>query len=122
MEASGATHRTGEPPELHDGLPEHRIPQYSEARKSTPLSHDLSPAQFAMQTLASHVIGAVVLHDSPRHWNSQRSDSHETPFLQVIEPEQARVHERPPLHFTASQLPATLQSMVQSFPVGQIFV
>ena len=121
IDASGATQRTGAPAALHDGLPEHVIPQKSVARKSTPLSHDLSPAQFAMQTVASHWIGAD-LHDSPMHWNSQRPDWHDTPLLHVIDPVQLSVHERPPVHFTPSQLFPTLQSTVQSFPGGQASV
>jgi hypothetical protein len=118
IDASGATQLTRDMSVWHDGVPEHVIPQNSVALTSTPLSHDLLPAQFTMQTPASHV-GGTALQDSAMHWMSQRPDSQRTPSLQLIEPVQRSVHELPPLHCTDSQLLVALQSIVQSLPGGQ---
>ena len=93
------------------------MPQELEARKSTPFSQALNPAQFAMQTDASHVIGNS-LHDSLRHSKSQSSDSHDTPPLHAKAPVQTSVHECPPTHLTPSQPLAPPHSIVQSLPGG----
>ena len=96
IEASGETHFTSDAV-LHDGDPEHVIPQNVDARKSMPLSQDLSPAQFAMQIDSSH-LGGAALQDSAVHWKSQRSDSHAIGPLHDMEPEHSSVQECPPTH------------------------